>query len=476
MYFLLYMFPAGLGGIGCQSPETATTDKTTPAQITSPVGTLTPKETKVRVSCRRKSVASVCFKDNIGNLQKRKDEASRNSLPEISNKEEKVKKKPTQRRKSMAALSKTQAKSEEVLQRRVSTRRRSVMIAPMESKTETRNPEKQSKKSLEKIEMFLESDRNASKDSAARIADDTETLCDNNSESEKRDENPSEDVEDGCNHAPVDERNSKIFTKTKSRRRSSMIAAKHIENLLDDGDLDTDVQPAKNQNASKNMDVKILKPKKRLLAAYDMEPHSFLIEPTMCSEKVFSKLLDNTPDSTSTQVTKKDKKLQGCKRKNHSVDESQNTPKKCRKSNEKSESSSNCKATSSAISENESSLVTQNLNKEQDVSRDVSENESTLGSSMSVVFSESTCSNLFNMTRPRQSIDEFNLRTKFNSKKVRRKKKALSDSAFSSLNTGSDSSSTAEEDKKVRKMKRNPSFTKTSPQRPSLVMTSLHSQ
>lgn len=467
------MFPAGLGGMDCQSPETATTDKTTPAQIPSPVGTLTPKETKVRVSCRRKSVASVCFKDNIGNLQKRKDEASRNSLPEITNKEEKVKKKPTQRRKSMAALSKTQAESEEVLQRRVSTRRRSVMIAPMESKTETRNPEKQSKKSLEKIEMFLESDRNASKDSAACIADD------NNSESEKcgeNCENPSETVEDKYNHAPVDERNSKMFTKTKSRRRSSMIAAKHIENLLDDGNLDTDVQPAKNQNASKNMDVKILKPKKRLLAAYDMEPHSFLIEPTMCSEKVFSKLLDNTPDSTSTQVTKKDKKLQGRKRKNHSVDESQNTPKKCRKSNEKSESSSNSKATSSAISENGSSLVTQNLNKEQDVSRDVSENESTLGSSMSVVFSESTCSNLFNMTRPRQSIDEFNLRTKFNSKKVRRKKKALSDSAFSSLNTGSDSSSTAEEDKKVRKMKRNPSFTKTSPQRPSLVMTSLHSQ
>lgn len=473
------MFPAGLGGMDCQSPETATTDKTTPAQIPSPVGTLTLKETKVRVSCRRKSVASVCFKDNIGNLQKRKDEASRNSLPEITNKEEKVKKKPTQRRKSMAALSKTQAESEEVLQRRVSTRRRSVMIAPMESKTETRNPEKQSKKSLEKIEMFLESDRNASKDSAACIADDTETLCDNNSESEKcgeNCENPSETVEDKYNHAPVDERNSKMFTKTKSRRRSSMIAAKHIENLLDDSNLDTDVQPAKNQNASKNMDVKILKPKKRLLAAYDMEPHSFLIEPTMCSEKVFSKLLDNTPDSTSTQVTKKDKKLQGRKRKNHSVDESQNTPKKCRKSNEKSESYSNSKATSSAISENESSLVTQNLNKEQDVSREVSENESTLGSSMSVVFSESACSNLFNMTRPRQSIDEFNLRTKFNSKKVRRKKKALSDSAFSSLNTGSDSSSTAEEDKKVRKMKRNPSFTKTSPQRPSLVMTSLHSQ
>lgn len=467
------MFPAGLGGMDCQSPETATTDKTTPAQIPSPVGTLTPKETKVRVSCRRKSVASVCFKDNIGNLQKRKDEASRNSLPEITNKEEKVKKKPTQRRKSMAALSKTQAESEEVLQRRVSTRRRSVMIAPMESKTETRNPEKQSKKSLEKIEMFLESDRNASKDSAACIADD------NNSESEKcgeNCENPSETVEDKYNHAPVDERNSKMFTKTKSRRRSSMIAAKHIENLLDDGNLDTDVQPAKNQNASKNMDVKILKPKKRLLAAYDMEPHSFLIEPTMCSEKVFSKLLDNTPDSTSTQVTKKDKNFQGRKRKNQSVDESQNTSKKCHKSNEKSESSSNSKATSSAISENESSLVTQNLNKEQDVSREVSENESTLGSSMSVVFSESTCSNLFNMTRPRQSIDEFNLRTKFNSKKVRRKKKALSDSAFSSLNTGSDSSSTAEEDKKVRKMKRNPSFTKTSPQRPSLVMTSLHSQ
>lgn len=472
------MFPAGLGGMDCQSPETATTEKTTPVQISSPVGTLTPKGTKVKVSCRRKSVASVSFKDNIGNLEKRKDEASRNSLPEITNKEEKVKKKSTQRRKSMAAVSKTQAESEEVLQRRVSTRRRSVMIPPMKSKTETRNPERQSKKSLEKIEMFLESDRNASKDSAACIADDTETLCDNNSESEKcggNGENPSEDVEDGHNHAPVDERNSKMFTKTKSRRRSSMIAAKNIENLLDDGNSDTDVQPAKNQDACKNMDVKILKPKKRLLAACDMEPHSFLIEPTMCSEKVFGKLLDNTPDSTSTQVTKKDKKLQGRKRKNLSVDESQNTPKKCRKSNEKSEIS-NSKATVSTISESENSHVTQNPNKEQDVSRDVSENESTLGSSMSVVFSESTCSNLFSMTRPRQSIDEFNLRTKFNSKKVRRKKKALSDSAFSSLNTGSDSSSTAEEDKKVRKMKRNPSFTKTSPQRPSLVMTSLHSQ
>lgn len=89
--------------------------------------------------------------------------------------------------------------------------------------------------------MFLEFDRNVSKDSVVRIIDDIEILCDNNFESEKRGENLFEDVEDGCNYVLVDERNSKIFIKIKSRRRLLMIVVKYIENLLDDGNLDIDV-------------------------------------------------------------------------------------------------------------------------------------------------------------------------------------------------------------------------------------------
>lgn len=89
--------------------------------------------------------------------------------------------------------------------------------------------------------MFLEFDRNVSKDSVVCIVDDIEILCDNNFESEKWGENLFEDVEDGCNRVLVDERNSKIFIKIKSRRRLLMIVVKYIENLLDDGNLDIDV-------------------------------------------------------------------------------------------------------------------------------------------------------------------------------------------------------------------------------------------
>lgn len=89
--------------------------------------------------------------------------------------------------------------------------------------------------------MFLEFDRNVSKDSVVCIVDDIEILCDNNFESEKCGENLFEDVEDGCNYVLVDERNSKMFIKIKSRRRLLMIVVKYIENLLDDGNLDIDV-------------------------------------------------------------------------------------------------------------------------------------------------------------------------------------------------------------------------------------------
>lgn len=105
------------------------------------------------------------------------------------------------------------------------------------------------------------------------------------------------------------------------------------------------------------MDVKILKFKKRLLVVYDMEFYLFLIEFIMCFEKVFSKFLDNILDSIFIQVTKKDKKLRGCKRKSYFVDELQNISKKCRKSNEKLESYLNFKVISSVILENESLFV-----------------------------------------------------------------------------------------------------------------------
>lgn len=87
--------------------------------------------------------------------------------------------------------------------------------------------------------MFLEFDRNVSKDSVVCIVDDIEILCDNNFESEKCGENCEnlfEIVED-----LVVERNSKMFIKIKSRRRLLMIVVKYIENLLDDGNLDIDV-------------------------------------------------------------------------------------------------------------------------------------------------------------------------------------------------------------------------------------------
>lgn len=92
--------------------------------------------------------------------------------------------------------------------------------------------------------MFLEFDRNVSKDSVVCIVDDIEILCDNNLESEKCGENCEnlfEIVEDKYNYVLVDERNSKMFIKIKSRRRLLMIVVKYIENLLDDGNLDIDV-------------------------------------------------------------------------------------------------------------------------------------------------------------------------------------------------------------------------------------------
>lgn len=93
--------------------------------------------------------------------------------------------------------------------------------------------------------MFLEFDRNVSKDSVVCIVDDIEILtCDNNFESEKCGENCEnlfEIVEDKYNYVLVDERNSKMFIKIKSRRRLLMIVVKYIENLLDDGNLDIDV-------------------------------------------------------------------------------------------------------------------------------------------------------------------------------------------------------------------------------------------
>lgn len=93
--------------------------------------------------------------------------------------------------------------------------------------------------------MFLEFDRNVSKDSVVCIVDDIEILmCDNNFEIEKCGENCEnlfEIVEDKYNYVLVDERNSKMFIKIKSRRRLLMIVVKYIENLLDDGNLDIDV-------------------------------------------------------------------------------------------------------------------------------------------------------------------------------------------------------------------------------------------
>ena len=471
-----YVFAAGLEAKNCQSPETPGENKMITAQVASP--SQTPRETKSRISSRRKSVASVCFKDNIGDLKKGRNEEARNSLLEIPSKDEKGKRKTSQRRKSMAAVSMSQSNDEGGITRRISTRRRSVLIPPVESESLTAQ---HAKKTLEKkIEMFLESDRNESKESAKK--DDAEKSCgdcSNKAESDTTCDNLSKEMNLNLDNVSCNQgtESDKTVTKIKNRRQSSQGVSENLNNSKSPS-FKTNAQSVKNQNTSKETGVKILKPKKKLLAASDMEANSFLIQPTMCSEKVFNKLLDNTPGSTSTQITKKDKKFPGQKRKNQSVDveESSNTPKKCRRDEEKSP----CSVTLGSISReslSENRTGAQNLSKDSDMSRDVSESENTLGSSMSAVFSESTCSNmLFTMSRPRQSIDEFNLRTKFNNKKMRRKKKILSDSAVSSLNTESDSSSTCEEDKKVRKMKRNPSFTKTSPQRPSLVMTSLHSQ
>ncbi|XP_061181623.1 microcephalin-like [Saccostrea echinata] len=470
----------GMGGQDLNSPETTVKDVKVTFREDSPPVTSSKKDPKVRASSRRKSVASVCFKDNIENFQKKKEEESRNSLPAFTNVKDTGKRKSTQRRKSMAAVSFTSTDvqtNEEPLKRRVSSRRRSVQVTSLRSEPEIE--EQSSKKSLEKIETFLESDRNADSENLklpvehAKVSgiQCTENICSDSGNASKQ-----ADISVTSNTNSVDgNRDSKSFTQIKNKRKSSVFAANEMENRFHSNDNtdceNVDSSSNKGQTEPKKQNIKILKPKKRLLAASDMEVHSFLIEPTMCSEKVFSKLLDNTPDSTSTQIKKKDTKGQGQKRKKHSLDEAPDTPKRSRQ--DKSESSS-FKSPNSRISTGEDRVLLQHGNTDHD-NRDVSENESTLGSSMSVVFSESTCSNLFGTAPPRQSIDEFNLRTKFNNKRMRKKKKALSDSAFSSLNNESDTSSTSEEGKKIKKMRRNPSFTKTSPQRPSLVMTSLHS-
>lgn len=459
---------------GCdfKNAEASVDEKKVSFCVASPLVT-SKRETKRRVSSRRKSVASVCFKDNVENFQK---EVSRNSLPEVTKMEKKGNKKPVQRRKSMAAVNFTTVDlpvDEGVMTRRNNTKKRSVQPKPTSSDLEVEEPARRSKKSLEKIEIFLESDRTANVDSSK--PEDTEisgVQCSNDTSSGSVPGRVSEEV--NCSNNTVDEYNLKTFTKTNNRRQSSKIAAKNFEKLVYDGKVNVctsmDSSSTKIQTVANETSVKILKPKKRLLASSDMEAHSFLIAPTMCSEKVFGKILENTPDRTSTQV-RRGAKVQGQKRKKRSFNDSADTPKRLKKEG-KNESTASVSAESKVLTgENKSS--SQHANTDHDI-RNVLENESMLGSSMSVVFSESSCSNPFGIGPPRQSIDEFNLRTKFN-KKMRKKKKALSDSAVSSLNTESDTSSSGEE-VLVNRMRRHPSFTKTSPIRPSLVMTSLHSQ
>ena len=124
-----YVFAAGLEAKSCQSPETPVENKMITAKVASP--SQTPRETKSRISSRRKSVASVCFKDNIGDLKKGRNEEARNSLPEIQSKDEKGKRKTSQRRKSMASVSMSQSNGERGITRRISTKSKSVLIPPV---------------------------------------------------------------------------------------------------------------------------------------------------------------------------------------------------------------------------------------------------------------------------------------------------------------------------------------------------------
>ncbi|KAK3091496.1 hypothetical protein FSP39_020261 [Pinctada imbricata] len=87
------------------------------------------------------------------------------------------------------------------------------------------------------------------------------------------------------------------------------------------------------------------------------------------------------------------------------------------------------------------------------------------GTSMSAVFSESTCPVFFGKPPPRQSIDEFNLRTKFSHHSSKRRK-LNSEPRFGTL--FSDSSKSSDSDSSGGTRKR-------SPHKPGLVMTSLHS-
>jgi hypothetical protein len=461
-----------LNGCDSKNPGSSDDEKKVSFSVVSPLATpaITPKkEVKRRASSRRKSVASVCFKDNIEHLQK---QVSRSSLPEVTKVEEKGNKKPTQRRKSMAAVRFANVDlpaDEGGVTKSVKRKRKSVhpKSATCTSDLEVEELASQSKTSLQKIEMFLESDRTTD----GSKPEDTEISgikCLNNIDSDSVQGRVSKE-ENSSNNA-VDGNDQKTCIRANRKRASSKNAKKILDNSKMGVCTDMDSSSTKIKTVAGEINVKTQKPKKRLLATSDMEANSFLIAPTMCSEKVFSKILENTPVRPTTQI-RKDAKVQSQKRKKLSLNDSADTPKRSKKEDEKSTSS---------VSADSKVLTGENKNSSQHASTDhnitnVSESDSMLGSSMSVVFSESTCSNPFGIAPPRQSIDEFNLRTKFNNKKMKKKKKALSDSGVSFLNTESDTSSSFEE-VRARRMKRNPSFTKTSPVRPSLVMTSLHSQ
>ncbi|XP_060083264.1 microcephalin-like [Ylistrum balloti] len=227
--------------------------------------------------------------------------------------------------------------------------------------------------------------------------------------------------------------------------------------------------------------------KKKMLMSQDSMPSSFLIEPTMKSDKVLPTLLDNYPKELASVV--------GQKRKVTMEEGNKESHKKSRKG---SRSETQQPQASDMFSDSDDSDKSErHVAPVRNIMREILENNSALsasgiqtesvlqttgphGMSLSTVFGDETMTtSVCGFAPPRPSIDEFNLKKIKSHNKTR--KKALSESSVGkykkkcsdSEKSSSDSDGTGKSQTKV--LGDVGSSFRRSPHRPSIVMTSLHS-
>ncbi|XP_033738214.1 microcephalin-like [Pecten maximus] len=227
----------------------------------------------------------------------------------------------------------------------------------------------------------------------------------------------------------------------------------------------------------------------KMLLPQDNLPSSFLIEPTMKSDKIQPSILDSCSIESGNVVRK------GRKRKVTTDDGDKESRKKSRKG---SRSDSIHPQTNDMFSSSEESDKAVSYTAPvKNIMRDMLENDSSLsasniqtestlqttgphGMSLSTVFGDDTmASSISGFAPPRPSIDEFNIKKIKSCSKPR--KKAFSESSvsqhkqkFSDSDKSSSDSDGAQKSRSKFHGNVGSSF-RRSPQRPSVVMTSLHS-